>query len=239
MSDPAQEGIDDPRRSPAEEATGSIIEPLDGVNAKTRLAYNRAAGRYHDLFHDELKDKLYDRALLDGFAGRCGGAALVLDAGCGPCGHIGRYVHEKGPAVVGVDISEDCLISAAAENPDMAFGQSDLSALGFKDEVFDGIIAFYSILDTPKHAVGGLFQEFRRILKPDGLLLLAVKTGTTEGFLDEILGLKTPVYFSLFSPEEIRDYFVTAGFAVEFLETRAPNEKEIPVDRIYARGRRE
>lgn len=215
------------------------MESLDGVTAKTRRAYNRAARRYHDLFHDELKDKPNDRALLDDFAGRCGGAALVLDAGCGPCGHIGRYVREKGPSVVGVDISEDCLTSAAAENPDMAFVQGDLGALGFKDEVFDGIIAFYSILDTPKHAVGGLFREFRRILKPGGLFLLAVKAGTTEGFLDEILGQRTPVYFSLFSPEEIRGYFETAGFAVEFLETRKPNEKEILVDRIYARGRRE
>ena len=146
---------------------------------------------------------------------------------------------KKVPRSSGWTFPRTAWTSAAGENPDMAFAQGDLGALGFKDRAFDGIIAFYSILDTPKREVGGLFREFRRILKPSGLLLLAVKAGTTEGVLDEILGLKTPIYFSLFTPEEIRGYYQKAGFAVEFLETRKPNEKEIAVDRIYALGRKE
>jgi hypothetical protein len=86
--------------------------------------------------------------------------------------------------------------------------------------------------------VGRLFREFRRVLKTDGRLLVAVKEGTTEGYLTELLGIETEIYFSLFTPEEIRRYFEDAGFRVEFLEQRRPYESEINAGRIFARGRK-
>jgi hypothetical protein len=48
---------------------------------ETRRTYDLVGARYHELFHDELAGKPYDRALLEKFAMQCGPSAMVLDAG--------------------------------------------------------------------------------------------------------------------------------------------------------------
>jgi SAM-dependent methyltransferase len=214
------------------------MDSLEVVNSKTRQAYNLAAQRYHDLFHGEMHEKEYDRNLLDGFASHFDRNSLICDAGCGPSGHIGRYVFEKGIPVLGVDIADRCVELARQHNPTMPFERGDIGESVFAERTFDGIIAYYSIINTPKDCVGRLFSEFHRILKPGGYLLIAVKAGTTEGYLTELLGIRTDIYFSLFTPDEIRRYYEEAGFCVELLEQRNPYDSEINADRIFAIGRK-
>ncbi|MCJ7579285.1 MAG: class I SAM-dependent methyltransferase [Candidatus Aminicenantes bacterium] len=214
------------------------MDSLDIINSKTKRAFNLAAERYHDLFHNELKEKEYDRNLLDSFVERFDKNALICDAGCGPSGHIGRYVFDKGLRVIGVDISDKCIKLAQRYNPNMRFTCEDFRNLKFKNCLFDGIISFYSILDTPKKYLNLIFTEFRRILKPTGYLLVAVKAGTTEGYINELLGIKAEVYFTLFTEEDIAKYFKKAGFILEFMEKRNPYEFEINNERIFAIGKR-
>ena len=214
------------------------MDSLDKINLKTKRAFNLAAQRYHDLFHNELKEKEYDRNLLDSYAGRFKKDALICDVGCGPSGHIGRYVFDKGLRVIGVDISDKCIEMARCYNPKMNFVCGDIRNSKFKKNMFDGIIAFYSILDTPKKYVDSLFKEFQRILKPNGYLLVAVKAGITEGFIKELLGIKADIYFSLFTEEEIANYYEHAGFILELIEKRNPYDTEINNERIYAIGKK-
>jgi len=214
------------------------LDSLEIINAKTRQAYNLAAQRYHDLFHGELARKEYDRNLLDSFAANFTKDSLVCDAGCGPSGHIGRYLFEKGLPVIGVDISDRCVELARRHNPDMRFERGDIGALDFTDEFLDGIVAYYSIIDTPRSHVGRLFNEFRRVLKPGGFLLVAVKAGDAEGYITELLGIETELFFSLFTQNEIRNYFEQGGFGIDFLEQRNPYDDEINVERIFAIGRK-
>jgi len=208
------------------------------VNARTRAAYNQAAQKYHELFHNEMNEKRYDRDLLDGFARGFGRNSLVCDAGCGPSAHIGRYVFEKGIPVVGVDISDQCIQLARRHNPGMEFKRADIGKLPFAAATFDGVIAYYSLIDTPKKHVGRIFHEFQRVLKPQGSLLLAVKAGDSEGFQPELLGIPAEIYFTLFSEEEIAGYLRQAGFGIEFLERRDPYGFEIQNERIFAIGKK-
>ena len=129
------------------------MDSLELINSKTRQAYNLVAQRYHDLFHNEMNEKEYDRRLLDSFTGRFKKDSVVCDAGCGPSGHIGRYLFDMGIQVVGVDISDKCVEMARRYNPQMRFERGDIGNMSFEDGSFDGIISYYSIIDTPKRYV--------------------------------------------------------------------------------------
>jgi ubiquinone/menaquinone biosynthesis C-methylase UbiE len=214
------------------------MDTLASINSFTRQAYNLAAQKYHDLFHNEMNEKEYDRKLLDSFAARFNKNSLICDAGCGPSGHIGRYLFEKGIKVIGVDISEKCVDLARMNNPEMKFECADVGSMPFDDNSFDGLISYYSIINTPKIYVSKVFDVFRRVLKPDGFLLVAVKAGTTEGYIDDLLGIKTKIYSSLFTQEEIVAYFSQAGFLMEFIDKRHPYDFEISNQRIFAIGKK-
>ncbi|MDD8013525.1 MAG: methyltransferase domain-containing protein, partial [Acidobacteriota bacterium] len=211
---------------------------LAEINARTRQAYNLAAQRYHERFHDEMNEKEYDRQLLDRFSQRFGRDSLVCNAGCGPLAHIGRYLFDKGVPVVGVDISDQCIELARRHNPGMKFRRADMGKLPFADGTFDGVISYYSIIDTPKKYVRRIFRELHRVLKPQGLLLVAVKAGSGEDYQPELLGIETQVWFTLFTEEEIAGYFREAGFQLEFFEKRDPYGFEIQNERIFAKGRK-
>ena len=120
----------------------------------------------------------------------------------------------------------------------MHFVKGDIINMPFGEGVFDGIISYYSIIHTPKEYEGSIFREFHRVLKKGGSLLVAVKAGTTEGFIQELLEIKTEVYFSLFTEEEIASLFLESGFIIEYLEKRNPYDFEINNDRIFAIGRK-
>lgn len=211
---------------------------LEKINSKTRQAYNLVAQKYHDLFRNEMNEKEYDRKFLNSFISRFNKDSVILDAGCGPSGHIGRYVFDQGIQVIGVDISDKCVEMARQYNPDIQFDIGDIGNLSFDDGSFDGIISYYSIIDTPKKYVHKIFDEFRRVLKPNGYLLVTVKAGTTEGYIYDLLGIKTEIYFTLFTEKDIANYFQEAGFSLEFIEMRNPYNFEISNERIFAIGKK-
>jgi SAM-dependent methyltransferase len=214
------------------------MDSLKAIHAKTRIAYNLAAQKYRDLFHNEMNEKEYDRKLLDSFAEKFSRDAVILDAGCGPAGHIGRYLFDKGLQVIGLDISEQCVALARKYNPDMRFEQGDLADLPFEAETFDGVLVFYAIIDTPKMYQPMLFKEFRRVLKPGGHLLVVVKAGDTEGYVRDPCGIEAEIWFTFFTEDDIKDYFNQAGFRIEFMEKRNPYDFEIQNERIFTIGKK-
>ena len=215
------------------------MRTTDEAAAAARVSYNLAADRYHELFHDEMLGKPYDRALLDRLARGLPAGARVLDAGCGPCAPAGRHLITGGARIIGVDISDRCVILARGSDlHGMHFAQADLARLPFSDAVFDGILAYYSLIDTPKALLGSLLSEFRRVITPGGMLLVVVKAGLDEGVARELLGIETTIWLARFTAEEITRFLTGAGFELEFLESRAPYESEIDIARIYAVCRR-
>lgn len=209
---------------------------LHQINELTKIAYDQTAEKYHAHFKDEMAQKAYDRQMLDGFSAMLPTHAAICDAGCGPTGHIGQYLAAKGHKVTGIDISPRCIDIATAYSPQIDFRVMDMAATDFADASYDAVIAFYSIIYTPRQHVPLLFAEFSRILKVGGKLLVVVKKGADEGLIDNEWYEGNPVYFTHFMEDELSAYFADAGFDIDSLAVRQPYDFELAVDRIYGVG---
>ena len=203
------------------------MEELQKINQLTRRSYNLVAERYHELFKDEMKEKAYDRKLLDQFSKHFSAESVIYDVGCGPSGHIGNYLFEKGFNVVGIDISEKCIDIAAHHNQGMTFLVMDMMNFALQDEIVDGIISFYSVIHAPREFVDHFFQEFNRVLKVGGKLLVTVKEGVDERLIDNFLESNASIYFTQFKKQNLEKYFTNNGFELTFLEIRNPYKDEI------------
>ncbi len=210
------------------------MESLKIIGQKTKKAYNLAAQKYYDLFYDELDKKPFDKKFIDEYLNFFDASSLICDAGCGPCGHIENYVSQKGFKIIGIDISERCIEIAQKHFPEIKFEAQDFSDLKYSDNYFDGLISYYSIIDTPKIYIDKILKEFNRVLKKNGFLLLAVKEGSREGYQNELLGIKTKIYFSLFTEEEIKTFLQGNGFEIIRLQKRNPYKDEIKINRIFS-----
>jgi SAM-dependent methyltransferase len=213
-----------------------VTGDLDAITRETGEAYDLVGPRYLELFRDELDTRPYDRELLDRFARYFEPGAVVYDMGCGPCGHISRYLQDSRLRIVGIDISERCVALAAEWNPGMEFQVMDMVDPVLDDESVDGIVAYYSILHTPKKYMNRLFRGFMRVLKPAGKVLVVVKGGSEEGYVSEFLDSPARVYFSHFTRDEIETYLDTAGFRILYSHVRESYADEIQVPRIYTIG---
>jgi len=210
------------------------MESLEKINQKTRTAYNKAAQKYYDLFNSELEKKEFDKEFINNYLRYFDPSSVICDAGCGPCGHIDNYIFQKGFEIIGIDISDRCIEIAKNHYPLIHFETSDFTKLNYEDNYFDGLISYYSIIDTPKIYICKILKEFNRVLKKNGRLLLVVKEGESEGYEKELIGIKTTIYFSLFTEKEIKAFLTESGFEDIKIEKRIPYKDEIQFNRIFS-----
>jgi len=186
-----------------------------------KSSYDRVADEYVRRMLDELRDKPFDREVLDRFADAVRGQGAVCDIGCGP-GHVTRYLRDRGVEISGIDISEAMIERARRLNAGIEFQQGDMTSLPVPDGTWVGIVAFYSIIHVSRDEVVATLRELHRTLRPTGLLLLAFHVGTETMHLDEWLGQKVSVDFVLFTPQEMTLYLRAAGFEIADIKEREP-----------------
>jgi 2-polyprenyl-3-methyl-5-hydroxy-6-metoxy-1,4-benzoquinol methylase len=211
---------------------------IDVIHQKAKEAFDTVAEKYHALFRNEMKEKPYDRAYLDNFCSLLPENALVCDAGCGPSGHIGRYLFDKGINTFGIDISPRCVELARAYNPAMQFQCVDFLDWQQSAETLDGILAFYSIIYTPRNEVGKILSVFHDTLKKGGQLVVVVKEGSFEGYQPSVLGYEVHPYFTEYSMENLQQALEMADFQILDLSQRKAYSQEISNQRIYCHCRR-
>lgn len=190
--------------------------------ADLRATYDRVADEYARRIADELRHKPFDRAWLDRLAAEVRGRGPICDLGCGP-GHVARYLRDQGAEVLGVDLSPGMLAQARRLNPDIPFQLGNFLALtGVPDGAWAGIAAFYALIHAPREAVTAVLRELRRVLQPDGRLLLAFHLGQEVRHLDEWWEQPVSADFVFFETDEMIGYLRAAGFELEAAAERAP-----------------
>ncbi len=97
----------------------------------------------------------------------------VLDIGCGNGWFEAGVVKVGCRRAVGLDRDQKSLAAAAREVPGAEFLRGRLPALPFRGEWFDLVVMWEVLEHLATDSVGESLREVRRVLKPDGRLLLS------------------------------------------------------------------
>jgi SAM-dependent methyltransferase len=198
-----------------------------------RTSYDAVAAAYGEHLDTELAQKPLDRHLLNRFAEEVRERGTAADLGCGP-GHVARYLHDQGVKMLGLDLSPEMIRWATERNPGIEFRVGDIRALDLPDASLAGVVAFYSVIHLEPSELGTAMREFRRVLAPSGVLLVAFHIGEQTVHLDELFGQAVSLDFHFLQPSNVTAALQTAGLQVtEFVEREPYPDAEYPSRRCY------
>ena len=154
----------------------------DGWLADTRTSYDTVAVSYAGQGREALAAAPYLRAALALFADmvQAAGGGPVADVGCGP-GHVTAHLHGLGVDAFGVDLSPAMIDVARCDHPGLRFEVGSMTDLAIADASAAGLLAFWSLIHVPDHAVPAVFGHFRRVLRPGGCCCSAFTWAASRG----------------------------------------------------------
>ncbi|MEO7587690.1 MAG: methyltransferase domain-containing protein [Arachnia sp.] len=189
----------------------------DATTEHVRAAYDTVADAYDRLVADVSVEAPIDLAMVQLLLDRVGRNmhASVLDAGCGP-GRMMTHLRLLDPTLelTGMDLTPAMVQRARHHHPSLRIEQGDLTQMPFPAGTFDGVLSWYSIIHTPERTLHGVFSEFRRVLRPDGALLLGFHAGTGERIARRAYGHDVDLSIQLHDVRRVRDLLEGAGFLV-------------------------
>jgi len=148
-------------------------EVIDEIIERARAAqYDGFSAAYADHAATNVTNALYDRPAIVALAGDVSGKR-VLDVGCA-AGHLSALLASGGADVLGVDASEAMVAIARDRFGDVAaFERADVTEpLSLEDASVDVITASLVLHYLKDWSV--TLTEFRRVLRPGGLLVFSV-----------------------------------------------------------------
>lgn len=191
---------------------------------ETREAYNRYSTIFEKKFgeHFELRVKREADLFIRALPGK-----RIVDLGCGPGNHA-EYFAEQGLDVLCVDFSEEMVRICREKGLNAVV--MDLEELDLPENSFDGVWAYTSLLHVPRKKFERVFERIAGLLKPRGVLGLAVKEGLGEGFVvEEEKYPGTRRWFTNFSDRELRAIF-GERFELLSFSRQAIDEKRVFLD---------
>ncbi|MFB6140123.1 MAG: class I SAM-dependent methyltransferase [Halosimplex sp.] len=154
-----------------------------------------------------------ERAILDEFLDSIADPNRLLDAGCGHGTDLLRRTSES-KAVVGLDISRAQLGLAPERVPDARFVHGDMTTLPFDEGAFDAVVAYRSLIHVPRPDHQRVLEEFARVLRPGGGVLLSEAPVEFDRETDDWLDAGGEMTWSTSGAEATRRHLRAAGFTV-------------------------
>ena len=186
---------------------------------EVEVSYDRISGELARRSSDWINKHPREREVLDHFQTRVKG--LVCDLGCG-CGHVARYLYERGMQIIGIDQSDGMLKEARKLSPGIQFLKASMRRLPVADGAWGGIVGFFSLCHIPRTDIAAVLTELRRTLQPSGLLLLSFHLGFGTFHRTETCGKRVSLGTTMFLWPEIKALLVSAGFKIEAWHERQP-----------------
>lgn len=150
--------------------------------------------------------------------------AHILDVGCGGGKAIYKLAQiATGGRVYGADYSHEMVYLARkvnkkfVENGQVEIIHASVSALPFANDTFDLVTAFETYYFWP-NLIGDL-KEIKRVLKPDGTLLLTNEAYKHEKFEERNLKLIKSCEMMLHTPEEYFAFLTETGYTAVNIHT--------------------
>ena len=172
-----------------------------------RDGYNSIAAKYLPTRSEDSEDV----QLLQELVERLPKGAKVLDAGCGAGIPVTRYLIQFFD-VTGVDFSDEQIRMARQLVPEAHFLCQDITQLTLADNSFDAICSYYAIIHVPRREHQDLLQNFHRILKPAGLVLLCLGADDLEKDIQDYHGAR--MYWSHYDAETNLNLVKEGGFEI-------------------------
>lgn len=200
-------------------------------------AYDRVAADYAARLLNELDYKPLDRALLATIIEQTPAGTPIADVGCGP-GHVANWLRRHGGEVVGIDLSPGMVDLAGRTFPLVEFRCGDMRSLPAADGEWGAAVALYSIIHLEPADLPIALGELHRVIRPDGLLLLAFHVGDETVHRDEWWGHEVSLDFRFLDVDVVAGALASASFAVEARIERVNYPEEAPTRRAYLLSRR-
>jgi len=148
-----------------------------------------------------------DAALIEELLAELPANPVVLDVGCGDGA---RTLANLPDGSVGLDFSRAGLDMAAEKVSGARLVQGDMTQIPLAADSVDGVTAYHAVFHVPRERQPGVYEEFARVVRPGGRLLLTLPSGRFETVRRGWMG--GSMFFSAPGREQTLDSLAAAGF---------------------------
>lgn len=138
----------------------------------------------------------------------------ILDVGCGQGTPVLHELSTQLATAIGVDFSREQLILADERVPAAFLVQGDMTKLPVCDNAVNAITAYHSLIHIPIEDHQSVIEEFARVLRPDGRVLLTEGQGAWNGTNPDWLDSGVEMQWNIAGAEDTRTQLQNAGFTL-------------------------